>query len=305
MELKKPLISVIVPHLNQPEALDICLRSLHGQNLERTLFEVIVVDNGSTIPPANVVSRHPGTRLLLELQPGPGPARNAGVRNALADVIAFTDADCRAHPAWLQSALEALQTSPKGTILGGDVRIWRVDPNGFAAIEAYESVFGFRNKMYIERQGYSVTANLVGRRSDIEAVDPFSGIQFAEDIEWGERARRAGFQFRYVGGMIIFHPARRSLLELYAKWDRQMQHYFNMVQGEPAWKTRWIVHAFAILASPVLDVGKVLRSNRIKGAPARIKAILVLFVIRAHRTRRMLSLLRASKPVVWNRDTTI
>jgi cellulose synthase/poly-beta-1,6-N-acetylglucosamine synthase-like glycosyltransferase len=47
--LSKPLISVIVPHLNQPDSLDACLSSLDVQTLGRDRFEVIVVDNGSDI----------------------------------------------------------------------------------------------------------------------------------------------------------------------------------------------------------------------------------------------------------------
>ena len=92
----RPLISVVIPHLNQPEALDTCLTSLDSQSLERLLFEVIVVDNGSASIPTDIVVNHSGTRLLQELQPGPGPARNFGVRAANGDIIAFIDADCRA-----------------------------------------------------------------------------------------------------------------------------------------------------------------------------------------------------------------
>ncbi len=49
MKPKKQLISVIIPHLNQPDGLEACLGSLSSQTLERSAFEVIVVDNGSTV----------------------------------------------------------------------------------------------------------------------------------------------------------------------------------------------------------------------------------------------------------------
>lgn len=305
MKLTRPLISVIIPHLNQPEMLEACLGSLDAQNLGRTLYEIIVIDNGSASPPEEVVARHPGTRLLRESQPGPGPARNAGIRNAIGEVLAFIDADCRAHPDWLRNAMQTLQSLPEGTILGGDVQIWRDGDKDFTAIEAYEGVFAYRFKLYIEQHGFSGTGNLVVRRADFEKVGPFAGIQFAEDMEWGQRARGAGFLFRYVPEMIVFHPARRSLRELCVKWDRQIQHYLNMAQGKPAWKVRWIVRALAILGSPAIDFAKVLSSDRIQGVPARFKAIIILIAIRAHRARRMLSLLRESKTVVWNRDTGV
>jgi glycosyltransferase involved in cell wall biosynthesis len=303
MELNRPLISVIVPHLNQPGLLESCLASLDAQSLGRPAFEVLVVDNGSATLPEQIIARYPGTRLLCERQPGPGPARNTGVRSATGDVLAFIDADCRAHPDWLRNGLQFLQTAPDGTILGGDVRIWRDESNRVSAIAAYEGVFAYRFKLYIEQQGFAGTGNLMVRRADFEKVGTFAGIQVAEDMEWGQRACGMGFRFRYVPEMVVFHPARRSLGELYAKWDRQIQHYRNMAQDKPGWKIRWIVRALAILGSPALDFAKVLGSDRIEGASARCKAIAILIAVRVHRARTMLSLLQERKAVVWNRDT--
>ncbi len=71
--------------------------------------------------------------------------------------------------------------------------------------------------------------------------------------------------------------------------------------GSLAWKIRWIARALAVLASPIVDSMKVLGSDRIQGVSTRLKAISVLFAIRAYRARKMLSLLSASKAVVWNR----
>ncbi|MEH2479040.1 glycosyltransferase involved in cell wall biosynthesis [Nitrobacteraceae bacterium AZCC 2146] len=305
MEIINPKISVIIPHLNQAGGLEECLRCLDAQSLDPARYEVIVVDNGSASSPEAIVTRHRRTRLVHEWQPGPGPARNAGIKAAIGDVFAFIDADCRADPEWLRSALATLCASPERTILGGDVRIWRSDQTEFTAIEAYEGVFAYRFKLYIEQQGFAGTGNLVVRRADFEKIGQFAGIQFAEDMEWGQRARQAGFQFRFVPEMIVFHPARCSLHELYAKWDRQIQHYLHMARGRPAWKTKWILRALAILVSPIVDSVRVIASDRIQGPSARLKAILVLFAIRTHRARKMLNSLGANKPVVWNRDKGI
>lgn len=302
MKSSTPLISVVIPHLNQAGELEHCLASLDAQHLERTLFEVIVVDNGSSLPPFAVIDRHPGTQLLHEAQPGPGPARNTGIRNSSGEVLALIDADCRADPDWLRNAMHALDASQEGTILGGDVRIWRENKRAFSAIEAYEGVFAYRFKFYIERHGFSGTGNLVVRRSSFEKIGPFAGINFAEDMDWGWRACRAGFRFRYVPEMIVFHPARRTLHELCMKWDRQIQHAINSARDQPRWRIRWIARALAVLVSPAIDFAKVLSSDRIHGAGARFKAILILLAIRAHRARKMLALMRETKAVVWNRN---
>ena len=219
-----PIFSVIIPHLNQPEGLEKCLSSLASQSLDSALFEVIVVDNGSSASIEPIVARFPGMRALRELTPGPGPARNCGARAAAGSILAFLDADCRAHPNWLTVANEKMKKSGVDNILGGDVRIISDDGHGHSGIDAYERVFGFRFKLYIEEHGYSGTGNLIVTKENFERVGPFVGIALAEDVEWGGRARRQGFRFRYVPDLIVFHPARNSMHELRVKWDRNIGH---------------------------------------------------------------------------------
>lgn len=304
MNSTTPLISVIIPHLNQLEYLEHCLASLDAQTVDTSQFEVIVVDNGSVASPEAIISRHANARLLHEREPGPGPARNTGIRNAKADVLALIDADCRAHSDWLASALQFLRTSPEKTILGGDVRIWheRMPPT---AIAAYESVFAYRFKLYIEQYGFAGTGNLAVKRKDFLAIGPFAGIALAEDMEWGRRASSSGYHFRYVPEMIVFHPARTSMHELRLKWDRQIQHALNQARGRHGWRIRWIARAVAVLLSPAVDFMKVLRSDRIEGASTRLKAIAVLVDIRLHRCLKMIRLLWQSQLVVWNRASGI
>jgi glycosyltransferase involved in cell wall biosynthesis len=306
MKSEKPLISVIVPHLNQPSGLEACLRSLHSQTLERSAFEVIVVDNGSNSLPAATISQFPSTFLLQERIPGPGMARNRGIEAASADILAFIDADCRAHPDWLRSALRALRLAPERTILGGDVQIWREGNAAMTALEAYESVFAYRFKLYIEQHGFSGTGNLVVRHSDFDEIGAFRGIEIAEDVDWGQRARAAGFTFCYVPEMIVYHPARKTLRELFVKWNRHIQHAVSEGDNNAAWRAHWVFRASAVLISPLVDWTKVIASDRIHGVTARIKAIFVLVAIRAYRAYKMISLLLFSKKgVVWNRASAI
>ena len=60
-----PTVSVIVPHLNQPEALAACLASLDAQTLDGGRFEIFVVDNGSTDATA--------CRVSFSVRPSPPP----------------------------------------------------------------------------------------------------------------------------------------------------------------------------------------------------------------------------------------
>jgi len=302
MSEASPVFSVIIPHLNQPEGLEKCLASLAKQSLSGDAVEVIVVDNGSSHSVEPEVSRHPGMRLLQELTPGPGPARNCGARAAKGAILAFIDADCRAHPEWLRVASETLQRSAPGTILGGDVRIISDGEGASSGIEAYERVFGFRFRLYVEQHGYSGTGNLIVRRSDFEKVGPFVGIAFAEDVEWGGRARRQGFTFRYVPELVVYHPARNSIRELHAKWDRHIGHELTAARQGGGWHLRWIARASAIMISPLIDLFRPLTSRQIHGAAARLGAVGVLFNIRLYRGIRMLASLISNKEILWNRD---
>ena len=126
--MSDPVISVVIPHLNQPHLLVRCLASLAENTLQPG--EIIVVDNGSEVMPE--VPAH--VTLLREETPGPGPARNLGVAHAKGDVLAFIDADCLARFDWLEEAARAIA---RADVLGGDVRIGYVDPARLTVLEAY------------------------------------------------------------------------------------------------------------------------------------------------------------------------
>ena len=265
-----PVISVVIPHLNQPDMLDRCLAALMGGR--RRPDEVIVVDNGSDSPPEAVCTAHPGVRLLTEPEPGPGPARNRGVAAARGELLAFLDADCIAGPDWLAEA-EAAMANPSAEILGGDVRIALADSARPGMIEAYESVYAYRMDRYIARQNFTGTGNLVVRRRVLEAVGPFAGLGMAEDRDWGHRATAMGYRIRYVPAMRVYHPARPSFAALFRKWDRQMAHDFAAVRARRFGRWRWGLKTVAMALSPLAELPRVLGCDRIQGPRARMLAL--------------------------------
>ncbi|MGO4839930.1 glycosyltransferase family 2 protein, partial [Rhizobiaceae sp. 2RAB30] len=169
--------------------------------------------------PRRICAAYPGVTLLSQSVPGPGPARNLGVAHASGDILAFIDADCIAGEGWLAAIESSFAQAPDVAILGGDVRIAYRDPRRLTLLEAYESVFAYRMKEYIARQGFTGTGNLAVRAEVFEAIGPFGGIDIAEDRDWGQRALRLGYRTHYRPGMIVYHPARQNLAELAQKWD--------------------------------------------------------------------------------------
>jgi len=91
---------------------------------------------------------------------------------------------------------------------------------------------------YIRDEGFTGTGNLVVKRAVLEAVGPFAGRGVAEDRDWGKRATAQGYEITYAPRMRVYHPARRTFLELYAKWDRQLAHDYGMIT-DGAGRMRW------------------------------------------------------------------
>ncbi|MBX3596112.1 MAG: glycosyltransferase [Rhizobiaceae bacterium] len=297
------LISVVVPHLNQPEFLETGLAALHAQKGVTSDIEIIVVDNGSRELPHSICAKWDNVQLVSEPTPGPGPARNRGINLAKGEILAFIDADCKAHADWL-SAIENAFSDPKCEIIGGDVQVGYERPEAPTFLEPYESIYSYRNNEHIA-DGFSGTGNLAVRASVMKQVGPFAGISVAEDRDWGLRAGKLGFKIRYVPEMIVYHPARKTFQELMLKWDRHIAHDYEWIRSRPFGGLKWAARAIAVAGSPVLELKTVLTSKRVSGAYERLLALLCLIRIRLYRGRKMLAMLFEgnSRAVsgAWNR----
>lgn len=100
---QKPTVSVVIPAYNAAEFLGEALESVLAQTYQP--LEVIVVDDGSEDETPQVAAAYPGRVTYVRKQRGgPGSARNAGIRAASGEWIAFQDAD----DIWTPGLLEKL-----------------------------------------------------------------------------------------------------------------------------------------------------------------------------------------------------
>lgn len=297
------LISIVIPHYNQPDYLRTCLQTLYDQEPYDAQIEIFVVDNGSRQMPDAVCADFPEVTLLQETKQGPGPARNHGVDHAKGDVLAFIDADCHAHPGWL-AAITAAFADPTTQIAGGDVRVNFVDPSNPTSLEAYERIYAYRNRMYIKRHGYSGTGNLATRPAVIADVGGFAGIGVAEDRDWGLRAGAKGYRIEYLADMIVYHPARRSFSELTSKWDRHISHEFATRRAGISGTVKWFAKAAALMISPLPEAVRVARTDRLETLQERLLALRCLIQIRFYRARAMVNAAMTPKEAESRSDWT-
>ena len=100
-------VTVILCTYNRCQSLAKALQSVAASEMPTsTAWEVLVVDNNSTIKPARSWKassrRHPGRfRYLFEPKPGKSHALNAGIRDAHGDILAFIDDDVTVEKNWL------------------------------------------------------------------------------------------------------------------------------------------------------------------------------------------------------------
>lgn len=277
--LGAPRVSVIIPHFNTPELLVKCLQALASQRLDHGWFEIIVVDNGSRLPMRLIEATWPGVRFLVEKTPGPGPARNLGVGQARADVLAFVDADVRVAPGWMRAGLKALGRQPLA-LIGGDIRIDVGDRDQMTDVEAFESVFSFQQKNYIRKKHYSVTANLMMTRAVFERAGPFDGIDKPEDRAFGERSFSLGIATRYAPRMLAFHPARRDFDDMRGKFRRLAHQAFtrHLESGRPLFL--WEARAAVMAMSWVPHMPMMLFSRRVTGIGNRYRGFRMLVRLR-------------------------
>lgn len=113
------LISVIMPTRNRCQLLPRAISSVLSQRHRR--WELIVVDDGSEDGTQNVLEVHSDDRITkLRLEGvGSAVARNAGLRRATGDFVAYLDDDNLMHPLWLHAVAWAFSRWPATDTLYG------------------------------------------------------------------------------------------------------------------------------------------------------------------------------------------
>jgi GT2 family glycosyltransferase len=265
-----PVLSVVVISYGRAEDLRACLADLLGQRTS-TAFEVVLVLQAYTdamvasLPSASeggpdvIVARH--DRPL-----GVYGARNAGIRLARGDVIAFVDDDCRIPPTWVDELLAHYDDPTVGGVggfavyprIGTGLRplfdmLWGTNPSryvidwgGFHAMPYYGQPDGTQDADWLPG------CNMSFRRSAIAQVGEFAatyGNYGFDDVDYSLRVRRAGWRLVTSGRLTVEHfpsPVGRDRAEVLAFHEQRCRaHFARRAIGDRAlWRLRYAVRQF-------------------------------------------------------------
>ncbi len=110
-----PEISVVMPLYNKAGYVKRAVNSILGQTFHD--FEIIVVNNNSTDGSEKIVEQfnEPRIKMFNKETPSPGghAARNLGIKNASAGLIAFLDADDEWKPEFLKTIIRLRDRFPE------------------------------------------------------------------------------------------------------------------------------------------------------------------------------------------------
>jgi glycosyltransferase involved in cell wall biosynthesis len=164
-------ISVVIPVYNGASTLGMCLHSLAHQSLSRDVYEIIVVDDGSTDGSGDI-AREAGARVISQKNAGAPAARNAGIAAAQGEWIAFTDSDCVCARTWLASLLRAVQASSGAIGAAGKTIGYRSDTPAARFVDLMGGLDAIRSLAH-PRFPFAPTGNVAYRRELLQALGGF------------------------------------------------------------------------------------------------------------------------------------
>jgi glucosyl-dolichyl phosphate glucuronosyltransferase len=224
-------ISVVICTYNRANILGVAVESVAVQSLPESLtWEIVVVDNNSSDQTRQVVEslqrRYPDRiRYVFEPQQGISHARNAGIREARGEIIAYIDDDETASMDWLQNLTANLHT---GEWAGAGGRIipqlnfslpdWlsmksRIAIGPLVAFDRGLEAGQLKDPPFSANMAFSkaVFDQFGGFRTDLGRIG--KSMISNEDTEFGRRVMAAGLRLRYEPSALTYHPVEQSRLK--------------------------------------------------------------------------------------------
>jgi len=191
---------VIMPNFNNGHYLDAALNSIWSQTIK--VYEVIIIDNGSTDESFNIIQTHFNAGRPIKLikidRCFPAHARNIGFEQSSGDFIAFLDSDDLWPQYKLATQLAFLDKHPENQMVTGYVCYFdKANPAGNAPAEKSktESIFHVH-----------VGACLYKKSCFSILKYPFdSELKFGEDVDLLLRVRELNIPFTILKKNMLYY----------------------------------------------------------------------------------------------------
>ncbi len=236
--------SLIIPVYNRPDEIDELLESLTHQSVKD--FEVIVVEDGSSIPCSAVVDKY---MQLLSIHyynkpnSGPGQSRNYGAERSSGEYLIVLDSDCILPPNYLKAVDEELSRQPADAFGGPDRA-----HSSFTAMQkainysmtSFFTTGGIRGGAKKLDKFYPRSFNMGIKASAYRALNGFSAMRFGEDIDFSIRIFGAGYSCRLFPGAWVYHKRRTDLKKFFKQVYNSGIARINLTKRHPG--TLKLVH---------------------------------------------------------------
>jgi glycosyltransferase involved in cell wall biosynthesis len=204
---RKPFISIVVPFHNARTTLPNLLESLFNQNYPKNMYEIILIDDGSTDGSSDIITEVMEKQqetcnvktLKFKDRGGPARARNFGIKNSDGEIIAFTDADAIPDRNWLIELVKEFKDDSIGGVAGKVVT------------DSQKLLFPLRVSPIAE----FVTCNIAYRKNVLLQVGLFDEkfkYPFREDSDLAYRILDQGYKIIYQNNAVVYHPVKQITL---------------------------------------------------------------------------------------------
>lgn len=211
--------SIIIPVYNRPDEVNELLLSLTKQRY--THFEVIVVEDGSTISCEEVVKNYSellDVKYFSKPNSGPGQTRNYGAERCKGDYLIILDSDCIIPEGYFDAIEYELKNKPSDAFGGPD----RAD-DSFSdmqkainyAMTSFFTTGGIRGGDKKLDKFYPRSFNMGVKREVYQSLGGFSKMRFGEDIDFSIRIFKGGYNCRLFPQAWVYHKRRTDLKKFF------------------------------------------------------------------------------------------
>jgi glycosyltransferase involved in cell wall biosynthesis len=211
--------SLVIPVYNRPDEVEELLDSLVKQEGNFS-FEVILVEDGSTLPCDKVAARYKDRlSITYHVKPNTGRSdtRNVGMKLAKGDYLLFFDSDCVLPPQYFAALDKNLRENYSDCFGGPDAAhdsFTNVQKAISYAMTSFFTTGGIRGGKQQLEKFKPRTFNMGFSQAVYEKVGGFRDM-FGEDIDLSIRIANAGFSIMLYRDVFVYHKRRVSFARFY------------------------------------------------------------------------------------------